>query len=496
MGGILCDEECRIGALWFSFAKWKKDKPENQIFRGLPIDNFLHTLLLLRSIVQSEINLKNSSINLINHQNDHNEKLENNNNNNKDNNNNNNNNNNDNENNENNIAIENNNNNNENEEEIKFELSEEEIAKLPALEITSMEVEMWAIPLYQARQRGLPDDWIEKYQQSSNLKRQILTVKRTVALSSARNELKVGDLLLSVNGHVVTNFRDVIHIVSTSYLNSLSDNNNNDNNNNITDINNNDNIITNDQIEKIDNSSDVIVEIDLEDRKEESNDDKEENNTKKNGGESINKENKESKESSVELEKKLENNNQENEEINENKKQIKEVATKNIKKTKKKIQKTNIKNTNKNILQLEIWRKNCIKKVSIEPSVLKGIVVDKLLIWAGAFIQENFRELLISHVSVPGGLYVGRYFLGSPSEFYSLNSRFWIVQVNEVVVNSIAEFINVVKDIDDQFVRVKVVDSVGKERIVPVKPSLFFWPTYLFTYTDYQWNRTLVLPSQ
>lgn len=123
------------------------------------------------------------------------------------------------------------------------------------------------------------------------------------------------------------------------------------------------------------------------------------------------------------------------------------------------------------------------------------MVIEKLLVWAGAFIQENFRELLISQEEIPDGIYVGRYFLGSPADFYALNSRFWIVQVNEKPVATIDQFIEQVRNIKDEFVRLKTIDFAGKDRVVAIKPSLYFWPTYLFSYSNFEWHRTTILPD-
>lgn len=73
----------------------------------------------------------------------------------------------------------------------------------------SLEVEMWPVPLAQARDIGLSEEWVKKFESSNQSKRHVLNIRRVFAQSDASTKLKTGDLILSVNGHVCTTFRDV-----------------------------------------------------------------------------------------------------------------------------------------------------------------------------------------------------------------------------------------------------------------------------------------------
>lgn len=174
VGGVLCNKRGEVGAFWFSFSKWKKDKAENQVFRGLPVDVITSTLsfLLPPSVFHSNINI---------------------------------------------VTSDNNNNNNINDDDDSqkkcIKLTREEINEIENKKIKSLEVEMWAVPLYQGRQRGLPDRLINEIQ-NLNGRRQILTVKRTVMHSPASTMLKAGDLILSINRSYLSSFMDVTRIIS------------------------------------------------------------------------------------------------------------------------------------------------------------------------------------------------------------------------------------------------------------------------------------------
>jgi len=73
----------------------------------------------------------------------------------------------------------------------------------------SLDVELGPMPLANARQFGLSDDWMKKLEQASSVERQALTAVRLVAGSPAAHVLQQGDILLAIDGKVVTRFKDV-----------------------------------------------------------------------------------------------------------------------------------------------------------------------------------------------------------------------------------------------------------------------------------------------
>jgi S1-C subfamily serine protease len=73
----------------------------------------------------------------------------------------------------------------------------------------SLDAELFPEPLANARMMGLSQAWTAKLAASSPTQRQVLTVVRTVGGSPAFAILMPGDLLLAVDGKVVTDFREV-----------------------------------------------------------------------------------------------------------------------------------------------------------------------------------------------------------------------------------------------------------------------------------------------
>jgi S1-C subfamily serine protease len=73
----------------------------------------------------------------------------------------------------------------------------------------SFEAEFDVESLASARKLGLPDDWVRRFENHNQQRRQVLSIDRLVAGSSAASLLEPGDLLLAIDGKVVNRFREV-----------------------------------------------------------------------------------------------------------------------------------------------------------------------------------------------------------------------------------------------------------------------------------------------
>jgi pro-apoptotic serine protease NMA111 len=73
----------------------------------------------------------------------------------------------------------------------------------------SLEAEFTALPLAGARELGLSAAWAERLAQHTPTRRQVLSVVRLVGGSPAAGLLQQGDLMLAIDGKVVTRFREV-----------------------------------------------------------------------------------------------------------------------------------------------------------------------------------------------------------------------------------------------------------------------------------------------
>ncbi len=75
-------------------------------------------------------------------------------------------------------------------------------------ELRSLEVEWAQVPLANARDLGLTEEWVRRLQEHDPLRPQVLSVLRTVAGTPAAQLLQPGDLLLAIDDEPVTRFRE------------------------------------------------------------------------------------------------------------------------------------------------------------------------------------------------------------------------------------------------------------------------------------------------
>lgn len=76
-------------------------------------------------------------------------------------------------------------------------------------QLHSIEVEWRQLPLAAARKLGLEEDWSKRLAAHDSERHQVLSVSRIVAGTPAAEQLRGGDLLLSIDGKPVTRFREV-----------------------------------------------------------------------------------------------------------------------------------------------------------------------------------------------------------------------------------------------------------------------------------------------
>ncbi len=75
--------------------------------------------------------------------------------------------------------------------------------------IYSLETELNYLPLFAARKLGLDDAWLDRLEAQNPKGRRALSVSRLVAGSNAAELLRNGDMILAIDGEVVTTFREM-----------------------------------------------------------------------------------------------------------------------------------------------------------------------------------------------------------------------------------------------------------------------------------------------
>jgi len=73
----------------------------------------------------------------------------------------------------------------------------------------SLEAEFVYAPLFAARNMGMDEEWLSRLERNDPVRRQVLSVTRIVAGTSAAGLLRNGDMILAVDGKVVSSFREI-----------------------------------------------------------------------------------------------------------------------------------------------------------------------------------------------------------------------------------------------------------------------------------------------
>ncbi|HET6725049.1 MAG TPA: trypsin-like peptidase domain-containing protein [Gammaproteobacteria bacterium] len=85
----------------------------------------------------------------------------------------------------------------------------ERVEQSPHPTVRSLGAEFEPLSLSEARLRGLPDDWADRFEADPDLDRQVLMVRRLTAGGPADRKLHVGDLLLAIDSQPVRDFEQL-----------------------------------------------------------------------------------------------------------------------------------------------------------------------------------------------------------------------------------------------------------------------------------------------
>ncbi len=129
-------------------------------------------------------------------------------------------------------------------------------------------------------------------------------------------------------------------------------------------------------------------------------------------------------------------------------------------------------------VRLTVLRNRMPMQIDVETALLSGVGTERALVWAGAVLQEAIRELAAQRGIPREGVYVARYWFGSPANRYGLRATQRIVAVNGVETPDLDTFASVVGSVPDRgSVRLKTLELDGRVDVITLKTDLEYWPT-------------------
>ncbi|XP_057796551.1 protease Do-like 7 [Salvia miltiorrhiza] len=132
-------------------------------------------------------------------------------------------------------------------------------------------------------------------------------------------------------------------------------------------------------------------------------------------------------------------------------------------------------------LKVTIFRQGREIDVVVGIDVRDGNGTRRVINWCGCAIQEPHSAVrALGFLPQEGhGVYVARWWQGSPGHRYNLYCLVWIVQVNGKPTPNLDAFVAVIKEIEHgEFVRVRTVNFKGTSQVLTLKQDLHYWPTW------------------
>jgi S1-C subfamily serine protease len=132
-------------------------------------------------------------------------------------------------------------------------------------------------------------------------------------------------------------------------------------------------------------------------------------------------------------------------------------------------------------------------EVDVPTVRLPGTGTERAVLWAGALIQEPHWALPMQWGLGTQGVYVSRYWYGSPANRYGLRATRRILAVDGNPTPDLDRFLSAVADKPDRGpVRIKTVSLDGKVEVITLKLDLEYWPTSMLEQGGEGWQRQRV----
>ena len=128
-------------------------------------------------------------------------------------------------------------------------------------------------------------------------------------------------------------------------------------------------------------------------------------------------------------------------------------------------------------------------EIELQTTALDIKGTDRVLLWAGANLQQPHRAIRTGLGITEPGLYVSRHSFGSPAQHFGIRGQI-ITAVDDIPTPDIDSFIAAVKNKKDrESVRLKVLSLAGIEQVVTLTLSNAYWPLAEIISSDSGWQR-------
>jgi S1-C subfamily serine protease len=139
---------------------------------------------------------------------------------------------------------------------------------------------------------------------------------------------------------------------------------------------------------------------------------------------------------------------------------------------------------------LTLWRSGAELVIPLDTVLLSGHDIDRVLIWAGATLQEPHRAIAAQRGIRPDGIFIAFFMYGSPASRYKLWAGHRITEVDGAPVPDLDAFIRAVSGrLDHSSLRLKTVSWNDAVDIITLRLDRHYWPAYELRRNEAGWQR-------
>jgi S1-C subfamily serine protease len=144
-------------------------------------------------------------------------------------------------------------------------------------------------------------------------------------------------------------------------------------------------------------------------------------------------------------------------------------------------------------VRVTLWRDGAEREVEFRAAPLTGRDIDRVLVWAGAILQEPHRAMAAQRAIVPEGVFVAFFMYGSPASRHQLWAGRRITEVDGVATPDLDAFLTAVAGRPDRSsLRLKTVNWNGSVDVITLKLDRHYWPAYELRRGEDGWVRSTV----
>jgi S1-C subfamily serine protease len=141
-------------------------------------------------------------------------------------------------------------------------------------------------------------------------------------------------------------------------------------------------------------------------------------------------------------------------------------------------------------VQLTLWRAGAELTIVLPTVLLSGRDIERVLVWAGATLQEPHRAMAAQRGIQPDGVFIAFFMYGSPASRYKLWAGRRITEVDGVPVRDLDAFIRAVSGRPDRSsLRLKTVSWNDAVEMITMRLDRHYWPAYELRRSDGGWQR-------